>query len=63
MKCVYKIGGMPDATSEFITNMFKKIKSGLNPTQALAATKREFINHKQFSNPRYWAPFVLIGAG
>ena len=52
-----------DATAEFITSLFRKLKAGQKPTQALAATKREFLKHKLYSNPRFWAPFILVGSG
>lgn len=51
------------ATAEFVREFFAKVKSGRSASQALAATKREFTRHPKFNHPRFWAPFVLIGAG
>ena len=50
-------------SAEFVRSLFAKLKSGETATQALAHTKREFIKSKQFNHPRYWAPYVLVGAG
>ena len=52
-----------DATAEFVTGLFAKLKDGQSAAQALANTKREFTRHKKFSHPWYWAPFILVGAG
>ncbi len=51
-----------DKTAEFITSFFTKLKAGQGQIDALTATKREFINKgKPYSNPKYWAAFVLYG--
>ncbi|HEC86182.1 MAG TPA: CHAT domain-containing protein [Thioploca sp.] len=51
-----------DKTAEFITRFFAKLKAGQGQIDALTATKREFINKgKPYSNPKYWAAFVLYG--
>jgi CHAT domain-containing protein len=50
-------------SAEFVRSLFAKLKSGETATQALAHTKREFIKSKQFNHPRYWAPYILVGAG
>lgn len=52
-----------DATSEFVTALFSRLRDGRTAVEALAATKRDFARHPRFSHPRYWAPFILIGAG
>jgi CHAT domain-containing protein len=51
------------ASAEFVRSLFEKLKKGETATEALAHTKREFIKSKQFNHPRYWAPYVLVGAG
>jgi len=49
-------------TAEFITSFFSKLKAGIEQIKALAATKREFIKKGGiYSNPKYWAAFVLYG--
>jgi CHAT domain-containing protein len=51
-----------DVTVEFITSFFKKLKTGIGQIDALTATKREFLNKGgRYSNPKYWAAFVLYG--
>lgn len=50
-----------DGTREFMVAFFTKIRAGKAVKTALAETKREFIAHKTFSAPVYWAPFVLYG--
>ena len=52
-----------DATAEFMKDYFAKLKAGQTPAQALSNTKREFAKGSRFSNPVFWAPFVLVGAG
>jgi CHAT domain-containing protein len=49
------------ATTKFITSFFKKLKAGMGQIEALTATKREFLKDKDFSEPLYWAAFVLYG--
>jgi CHAT domain-containing protein len=49
-------------TAEFMTSFFKKLKAGRGQIEALTATKREFIKRGgDYSNPMYWAAFVLYG--
>ncbi|WP_069472398.1 CHAT domain-containing protein [Candidatus Marithrix sp. Canyon 246] len=51
-----------EITVEFVTSFFKKLKAGIKQIKALAATKREFIKKGgRYSNPKYWAAFVLYG--
>jgi CHAT domain-containing protein/tetratricopeptide (TPR) repeat protein len=51
-----------DVTVEFITSFFAKLKNGVGQIEALTATKREFLNRGgRYSNPVYWAAFVLYG--
>lgn len=52
-----------DATAVFVTAFFTKLRQGASAAEALARTKREFTRHQRYADPRYWAPFVLIGAG
>lgn len=50
-----------DATAEFMRLFFEKLKQGLPQPQALAETKRAFMRSALWSDPRYWAAFVLYG--
>jgi hypothetical protein len=50
-----------DATAEFMRRFFTKLKAGISQPDALRQTKQEFGQHPQWSNPRYWAAFVLYG--
>jgi CHAT domain-containing protein len=50
-----------EATAQFIARLFAKLRRGIAPAQALAATKREFRRDPRYSAPFYWAPFVLYG--
>ncbi|MFN0315708.1 MAG: CHAT domain-containing tetratricopeptide repeat protein, partial [Burkholderiales bacterium] len=52
-----------ERTQRFITAFLRKLKDGQAPAQALARTKREFIQSKDRTDqaPYFWAPFVLYG--
>ena len=50
-----------DATAEFMSRFFAKLKAGQTQPDALSATKREFVAHPQWSQPKFWAAFVLYG--
>ena len=50
-----------DATAEFMRSFFTKLKAGTTQPEALSQTKREFMAHTRWSNPKYWAAFVLYG--
>jgi len=51
-----------EVTTEFITSFFVKLKAGVGQVEALTATKREFLRKGEpYSNPLYWAAFVLYG--
>jgi CHAT domain-containing protein len=51
------------ATAEFMKRFFQKIKAGTPASEALTKTKREFIKDRNYSDPQFWAPFILVGAG
>jgi len=51
-----------EITTEFTTSFFAKLKAGVGQIEALTATKREFLKKGGiYSNPKYWAAFVLYG--
>ncbi len=52
-----------EATAIFMETFFKKLKSGESTTDALKNTKHNFIKSIQYSDPKYWSPFILVGAG
>lgn len=52
-----------EGTAKFVRDLFERIKQGRSASQALAETKRAFAKHPRLNHPRYWAPFVLVGAG
>lgn len=49
------------ATAEFMRLFFSKLKAGSTQARSLAETKREFAKDPRWSDPRYWAAFVLYG--
>jgi CHAT domain-containing protein len=52
-----------ESTSELMTNFYRQFvkQSAPNYREALQQAKIAMINHKEYSAPYYWAPFVLIG--
>jgi len=50
-----------EATAQFIERLFAKLKRGIAPARALAATKRELRRDPRYAAPFYWAAFVLYG--
>ena len=50
-----------DATAEFMSRFFAKLKAGQVQPEALSQTKLEFMQHVKWSAPKYWAAFVLYG--
>ena len=49
------------STAEFMSRFFSKLVAGQTQSDALTNTKREFILHPKWQEPRYWAAFVLYG--
>ena len=47
------------ATAEFMTRMYKKVKSGMSYAEAYRKVKNEFRNSDEYSHPYYWAAFVV----
>ncbi len=51
------------STSMLMDSFYRNlVKSRLNKTDALRKAQLDLINNVKFSNPFYWAPFVLIGS-
>lgn len=48
-----------EATAEFMTRMYKKVKSGMSYTEAYRRVKNEFRSSDEYCHPYYWAAFVV----
>lgn len=52
------------STAEFMRIFYeKKVKEKMSNSKALQQTKIEMIHHHEWSDPAYWASFVIWGAG
>ncbi|WP_394395809.1 CHAT domain-containing tetratricopeptide repeat protein [Roseateles sp. LKC17W] len=51
-------------TAWFVSRFFARVRAGQRHPEALAQTKREFMQHRdaRLRHPRHWAGFVLYGA-
>ena len=53
------------ATSEFISQFYTHLKSGMTVAKALQQTQIAFIEKSgsevEYSRPYYWSPFILVG--
>ena len=47
------------ATAEFMSRMYKKVKSGMSYAEAYRKVKNEFRNSDDYNHPYYWAAFVV----
>jgi CHAT domain-containing protein len=52
-----------ESTATFMKRFYARLARGERPAAALARTKREFMRHPRWSDPFFWAPFVLYGEG
>ena len=50
-----------EVTAEFMTRFFTRLKNGESQVSALTEVKREFAADPAYSDPRFWAAFVLYG--
>ncbi|MBR8836327.1 MAG: CHAT domain-containing protein [Stigonema ocellatum SAG 48.90 = DSM 106950] len=51
-----------ESTPNLVTKFYASLKSGMSKAEALRASQRKLINgDDKYSNPAYWAPFILIG--
>ncbi|MCK4941692.1 CHAT domain-containing protein, partial [candidate division WOR-3 bacterium] len=69
----FKVAGVPStiaslweiadrSTALLMENFYKNLKGGsMNKIEALRQAQISMINHKRYSHPYYWAPFILIG--
>ncbi|MFO1327949.1 MAG: CHAT domain-containing tetratricopeptide repeat protein [Rubrivivax sp.] len=51
------------ATALLMEDFYRRLVAGTAPAQALAEAKRTLAANPRHAAPRYWAPFVLVGAG
>ncbi|MCH7472266.1 CHAT domain-containing protein [bacterium] len=53
-----------DATCKLMVTFYRNWwNEGMSKAEALRAAKQVLARSEEHSNPRYWAPFVLYGAG
>jgi CHAT domain-containing protein/tetratricopeptide (TPR) repeat protein len=50
-----------DATATLMSRLYARIKKGESPGSALRGAQLEMVQDEQWSNPYYWAAFVLQG--
>ena len=48
-----------EATAEFMTRMYKKVKNGMSYSEAYRKVKNEFRSNDEYKHPYYWAAFVV----
>lgn len=49
------------STSKLMIEFYNQLLSGNTKPESLAKAKRKLINGEKYTNPFYWAPFILIG--
>ncbi len=49
------------STRLLMENFYRYLKDGVRPARALRQAQLDLKNQKQYSNPYFWAPFILIG--
>ena len=49
------------ATAKLMTSLYRRVSEGESPSSALRGAQIEMAHDKQWSNPSYWAAFVLEG--
>jgi CHAT domain-containing protein len=54
-----------DSTAKFMGHLYSQLeqakKTKINKAQALQQAQLALLNDQQYSNPHYWAPFVVVG--
>ena len=48
-----------EATAEFMSQMYKKVKGGMSYAEAYRKVKNEFRSSDEYNHPYYWAAFVV----
>jgi len=49
------------STQELMLEFYKFLKKGEDKATALQRTQKKIMEKEEYSNPYYWAPFVLVG--
>jgi CHAT domain-containing protein len=47
-----------EVTEEWMATFYRHLQTGLLPPVALRRTQLEFIQHREFGHPVYWAAFA-----
>jgi CHAT domain-containing protein/Tfp pilus assembly protein PilF len=50
-----------DSTHELMVEFYRRLKNGLDKANALQEAQKSIKGKPAYSNPYYWAPFILIG--
>ncbi|PLZ08179.1 CHAT domain-containing protein [Fischerella thermalis] len=54
-----------ESTAKFMGNLYSQLeqakKTKINKAQALQQAQLALLNDQQYSNPHFWAPFVVVG--
>ena len=50
-----------EATMEFVKSFYQHLRGGESTSTALQRAMKYLRDSDNFSAPKYWAPFVLIG--
>ena len=50
-----------EATRKFMKKFYKYLKAGKSASTSLHLTMNDMRRKPQYSEPRYWAPFFLMG--
>lgn len=49
------------STYELMCKFYRNLKKGMNKAEALQKSQNDIKKYSHYSNPHYWAPFILIG--
>ncbi|MFO1327948.1 MAG: CHAT domain-containing tetratricopeptide repeat protein [Rubrivivax sp.] len=59
---VVSLWSVPDqGTGELVIRLFRHVRQGRTPSQALTLAKRELMAQPRFASPLHWAGFVVYG--
>lgn len=59
---VVSLWSVPDqGTSELVMRLFRQVRRGVSPADALARAQREMARQPRYAHPLHWAGFVLYG--
>jgi CHAT domain-containing protein len=49
------------STYELMLEFYTQLKNGTDKATALQKAQIKMIEHKKYSDPYFWAPFILVG--